>query len=99
MNWKGCVVLTVAIILFMPISTISTNNQNQKFSEEHIKNNNFLNHNLDNVIDSALWKRISMGTNNDIVQIIVQFDSGENEGTTPPSTHHLPLEKNLAKKN
>ncbi|RAH16594.1 MAG: hypothetical protein CMB56_000690 [Methanobacteriota archaeon] len=81
MNWKGCVVLTVAIILFMPISTISTNNQNQKFSEEHIKNNNFLNHNLDNVIDSALWKRISMGTNNDIVQIIVQFDSGENGKT------------------
>ena len=76
MNWRGCVVLIITITLFLPISTLSINIDNQselvENEKKHLVSNN------EKVIDNALWKRISMGEHSEIIEIIVQFDSGKN---------------------
>lgn len=78
MNWKSGVVFIITIILFVPISSISINNKNQILLDENNDERIVLIHNNENIIDNALWKIISMGSHQDQIEIIVQFDSGEN---------------------
>ena len=68
--------LTLALFLpFSALSSITENQSNHNALDEKI-NLSFSN-NIQ-VIDNALWKRISMGHHNEMIEIIVQFNSGDN---------------------
>ena len=78
MNWRGCVVCIITVVLFLPLSSLSINTDTEIFLEDENINQNLLVSNQDKVIDNALWKRISMGWHDEFIEIIVQFDSGSN---------------------
>jgi serine protease AprX len=75
MNWRGCVVLMITLVLFLPFSALSISiesksNHLEEGNTTHLASNN------KKIIDDALWKRISMGTHDELIEVIVQFDSG-----------------------
>ena len=76
MNWRGGTTVMLILALFLPISVLSTSIESHPNDLNDVKIN-YLNSNNDDVIDSALWKKISMGKYSDIIEIIVQFDSGD----------------------
>ena len=78
MNWKRCVIFIITIILFLPLSSLSINTDNQIFLELEKFDNNLLVSSSEEIIDNALWKKISMIGHEEFIQIIVQFDSGNN---------------------
>jgi len=75
MNWRGGAVLILTLVLFLPFSALLTTIETQSDQLKKIQPNNLVS-NSDQSIDNALWKRISMGKHDEIIEIIVQFDSG-----------------------
>ncbi|MED5271853.1 MAG: hypothetical protein VX613_03085, partial [Candidatus Thermoplasmatota archaeon] len=75
MNWRRGATIMLILALFLPISVLSTSIEPHSNNLNEV-NVNYLNSNNDDVIDSALWKKISLGKHNEIIEIIVQFDSG-----------------------
>jgi subtilisin family serine protease len=68
----------LTLALFLPLSALSSITENQpNYNALDEKINLSFSNNIQ-VIDNALWKRISMGHHNEMIEIIVQFDSEDN---------------------
>ena len=78
MNWKRCVIFIITIILFLPLSSFSINTDNQMFLEHEKLDKNLLVSSNEETIDNALWKKISMIGHEELIEVIVQFDSRNN---------------------
>ena len=76
MYWKRGAVVMLTLALFLPFSAIYSVSESQTY--ENLHERNILSFSNDKqIIDNALWKRISLGHHNEIIEIIVQFNSGK----------------------
>lgn len=75
MNPRACVVLVITLVLFLPFSAFSITAEPKSNHLETDKDDYLVLNNNQN-IDNALWKRISMGTHDELIEVIIQFNSG-----------------------
>ena len=76
MNWRNGVILLLVMMLFLPISSSIIATPNLEVLEKHNQNYKGVIKNYEK-IDSALWKRISLGQHEEIIDVIIQFNSGK----------------------
>ena len=76
MYWRRGAVIMLTLVLFLPVSILSSIPENQHNENIFDEKTDLSYSNNGQIIDNALWKRISMGHHNEILEIIVQFHSG-----------------------